>query len=107
MKKEKNDFETKMKELGFREATEDELPPAVRKHRQALKRKKKKRITISIDGDIIDYFKNAAGGKGYQTMINEALRDFISEDREDIARKLLNDKEFLYSLNAKLLKINE
>jgi uncharacterized protein (DUF4415 family) len=43
--------------------------------------KGKSRITIRIDDDILDWFReqvNAAGGGNYQTMINTALRDYIS-----------------------------
>ncbi len=107
MKKEKNEFEAKMNNLGFREASEDELPLAVRKHRHALKKKKKKKITISLDGDIIEYFKQVSGGKGYQTVINDALRDLISTKQENIANKLLQDNDFLSALNMKLSKLNE
>ncbi len=105
MNKEKNDFEAKMNNLGFREASEDELPLAIRKHRQSLKKKKK--ITISLDGDVIDYFKQVSGGKGYQTMINDALRDLISTKQESIASKLLNDNDFINALNMKLSKLDE
>jgi len=41
----------------------------------------KVRITIRLDADIVDYFKSQvhqAGGGNYQTMINSALREFIS-----------------------------
>jgi uncharacterized protein (DUF4415 family) len=41
---------------------------------------KKVRITIRLDGDILEYFKQKvlrAGGGNYQTLINEALRDHI------------------------------
>ncbi len=107
MKKEKNEFDAKMNNLGFREASEDELPIAVRKHRQALKKKKKKKITISLDGDVIDYFKEVSGGKGYQTMINDALRNLISTKKEGIANKLLNDNDFINALNTKLSKLDE
>lgn len=39
----------------------------------------KMRITINLDRDIISYFKQRAPetAKGYQTLINEALRDYI------------------------------
>ncbi len=40
----------------------------------------KQRITIRLDGDIIDYFKQQvlkAGGGNYQTLINDALRKHI------------------------------
>jgi hypothetical protein len=39
----------------------------------------KMRITINLDRDIITYFKQRATetAKGYQTLINDALRDYI------------------------------
>ncbi len=40
----------------------------------------KTRITIRIDNDILDWFRNkvdADGGGNYQTMINDALRQYI------------------------------
>jgi len=40
----------------------------------------KVRITIRLDADIIAYFKgevHKAGGGNYQTMINNALREYI------------------------------
>jgi uncharacterized protein (DUF4415 family) len=43
--------------------------------------KGKSRITIRIDEDILNWFReqvNAAGGGNYQTMINTALREHIS-----------------------------
>jgi len=43
--------------------------------------KGKSRITIRIDDDILDWFReqvNAAGGGNYQTMINAALREHIA-----------------------------
>jgi len=42
--------------------------------------KGKTRITIRIDDDILDWFRdqvNAAGGGNYQTMINGVLREHI------------------------------
>jgi uncharacterized protein (DUF4415 family) len=43
--------------------------------------KGKSRITIRIDDDILEWFReqvNAAGGGNYQTMINTALREHIA-----------------------------
>lgn len=43
--------------------------------------KGKSRITIRIDDDVLDWFRdqvNAAGGGNYQTMINTALREHIA-----------------------------
>lgn len=36
----------------------------------------KKRITIRLDEDIIEYFKQ--GGRGYQSRINNVLRAFVT-----------------------------
>ena len=38
----------------------------------------KKRISIMLDATIIEYFKSAAGDRGYQTLINETLKKAIS-----------------------------
>ena len=43
--------------------------------------KGKSRITIRIDDDILEWFRdqvNAAGGGNYQTMINTALREYMA-----------------------------
>ena len=51
----------------------------------------KTRITIRIDDDILDWFRTRvhdAGGGSYQAMINQALRDFIDSDREDLEELL-------------------
>ena len=38
----------------------------------------KRQITLRLDADIVDWFKrNARGGRGYQTEINRALRDYV------------------------------
>jgi uncharacterized protein (DUF4415 family) len=44
----------------------------------------KTRITIRIDNDILDWFRtrvNDQGGGNYQTMINQALRSYMREER--------------------------
>lgn len=41
----------------------------------------KKRITIRLDEDIVEYFKE--GGTGYQTRINDVLRAFVLAKRWD------------------------
>ena len=51
----------------------------------------KTRITIRIDDDILDWFRtrvHEAGGGSYQAMINQALRDHINGDREDLEQLL-------------------
>src|SRR5208282_3183294 len=53
--------------------------------------KGKTRITIRLDGDILDWFReqvDRAGGGNYQTLINEALRQHIRRAREPLEATL-------------------
>ena len=58
----------------------------------------KTRITIYLDDEVIDEFRERAdeAGSGYQTMINEALREFLSKSSkpidEDSLRKILREE---------------
>jgi uncharacterized protein (DUF4415 family) len=47
----------------------------------------KTRITIRIDDDVLAWFKeqvNMAGGGNYQTLMNQALREFIESKKEPL-----------------------
>ena len=51
----------------------------------------KTRITIRLDTDILNHFKDAvndAGGGNYQTLINNVLRDHIEARDEALEKKL-------------------
>jgi uncharacterized protein (DUF4415 family) len=51
----------------------------------------KTRITIRLDDDIIAWFKeqvDAAGGGNYQTLINQALREYMLHKREPLEEVL-------------------
>jgi uncharacterized protein (DUF4415 family) len=37
----------------------------------------KRQITLRLDADVVDFFER--GGKGYQTRMNEALRQWVEE----------------------------
>lgn len=58
----------------------------------------KTRITIRLDTDIIDWFREqveARGGGNYQTMINNVLRAYISqnvENLEEIIRRVIKEE---------------
>lgn len=58
----------------------------------------KKRITIRLDGDIINHFKQQvleAGGGNYQTLINAALREYIehsSRPLEETLRSVIREE---------------
>lgn len=58
----------------------------------------KTRITIRLDDDVIDWFRDQveqAGGGNYQTLINAALREHISlrrEPLEEILRRVIRQE---------------
>lgn len=48
--------------------------------RGAFYRPLKQQLTLRIDADVVAWFKsNPKGGKGYQTSINHALREYVEE----------------------------
>jgi len=51
-----------------------------------LPQKGKTRITIFIDAEILEWFRGEAEreGRGYQTEINQALRNYIKQDKRSI-----------------------
>ena len=54
---------------------------------------RKQRITISLDTYLIEYYKSKAGKRGYQTLINEALRRATErEELEDALRRILREE---------------
>jgi uncharacterized protein (DUF4415 family) len=51
----------------------------------------KTRITIRLDDEVLDWFRDqadAAGGGNYQTMINAALKDQITRSMEPLEETL-------------------
>lgn len=58
----------------------------------------KTRITIRLDEDIIDWFRQQVemqGGGNYQTLINRALREYIESRQpvlEDILRRVVREE---------------
>ncbi len=71
------------------------------------------RITISLDKDLIDFFKKEAkkpGSLPYQTQINQSLRALLPGSHEhnifyeQMKGELLHDKDFLLSLKTILKK---
>ena len=47
----------------------------------------KTRVTIRVDNAILDWFRDrveAAGGGNYQTLINDALGEYITRQREPL-----------------------
>jgi uncharacterized protein (DUF4415 family) len=62
-----------------------------------ISHKGKTRITIFIDTDILEWFKDEAerDGRGYQTEINQALRNYIKQDKhpiQDLVREAVREE---------------
>ena len=59
----------------------------------------KERITIRLDTDILEHFRDAvdrAGGGNYQTLINNALREYIGSGKkptlEETLRRVIREE---------------
>ncbi|MGO8816648.1 MAG: BrnA antitoxin family protein [Terriglobia bacterium] len=59
----------------------------------------KERITIRVDTDILEYFRDTvdrAGGGNYQTLINKALREYIESEKkptlEETLRRVIREE---------------
>ena len=52
----------------------------------------KQRVNILLDGAVVEHFKAKAGDRGYQTLINEALKQAIqAETLEGVVRKTIRE----------------
>lgn len=53
----------------------------------------KQRVNIYLDREIIEHFKQRAGGRGYQALLNEALKQVIQQNRlEDTLRRVIREE---------------
>ena len=53
----------------------------------------KVRVTMFLDAAVVAYFKTQAGGRGYQTLINETLKENIrGQDLEAILRRVIREE---------------
>ena len=68
------------------------------KRGQIVSQKGKIRITIYLDTDVIEEFRNRAdaAGYGYQTMINEALKQYLEKSdkplNEAVIRRVIREE---------------
>ena len=54
---------------------------------------RKQRVTILLDTGLIEYFKAKAGERGYQTLINEALAEYIRRQAlEETLRRVIREE---------------
>ncbi len=50
-------------------------------------------MTILLETGLIEYFKARAGERGYQTLINETLRQAVAgDDLEDRLRRIIREE---------------
>ncbi len=63
-----------------------------------IRQKNKTRITIYIDDDVLNEFRNRAdkSGRGYQTIMNQVLREYLDKSNkplnEDILRRVIREE---------------
>ena len=51
------------------------------------------RLTMYLDMAVVEYFRSRAGGRGYQTLINEALKQAIEQENlEDVLRRVIREE---------------
>lgn len=62
----------------------------------------KTRLTMYLDAAVVEFFKVRAGARGYQTLINEALKQAIEhESLEDTLRRVIREETATYRIGAK------
>ena len=55
--------------------------------------KPKKRVTLYLDATLVDRFKQMAGERGYQTLINEVLKNSLQQsDIEATIRRVIREE---------------
>lgn len=75
------------------EITEEQMKKATLRVGGRPVSKGKVRINILLDAEVVAYFKSRAGGRGYQTLINEVLRASIRErDLESTLRRIIREE---------------
>jgi uncharacterized protein (DUF4415 family) len=67
----------------------------------------KVRVTMYVDGDVLEYFKRRAAAPHaapYQTQINNELRAIMGRDEGDPFSSLVNDERFISAVAERLQK---
>ena len=62
----------------------------------------KTRLTMYLDAAVVEFFKARAGARGYQTLINEALKQAIeNESLENTLRRVIREETATYKIGGK------
>ena len=80
------------------EITEDQMKRAKLRVAGRPVAKGKVRVNMLLDADIVAYYKTLADGRGYQTLINNALRTTIlADDLETVLRRVVREELQTYT----------
>jgi len=83
------------------EITEEQMKRATLRFGGQHVSKGKVRVNILLDAEVVAYFKSQAGGRGYHTLINEALKAGMRDrDLETNIRRIIRE-ELGASVNIK------
>ena len=85
------------------EISEEQMVKAVMKVGGKPIERGKMRVNMYLDKDIVAFFKEKAGGRGYQTLINESLRKAMdNEELEATLRRVIREEmnHDLYQVNS-------
>jgi uncharacterized protein (DUF4415 family) len=75
------------------EVTEEQLAQAMLRVDGKPVPRGKVRVNMYLDAAIVAYFKAQAGGRGYQTLINEVLKENIRrQDLEAMLRRVIREE---------------
>ena len=73
--------------VGLRDVERQEFADAVNE------RMGKQRVSIMLDASVIEFFRAKAAGRGYQTLINQALHQAMnSEQIESTLRRIIREE---------------
>jgi hypothetical protein len=77
--------------VGLKDVGRDEFSRAVRE------KPGKQRVSIMLDAAVVAFFRAKAGGRGYQTLINQALLDALldamkGEENETVLRRVTREE---------------
>jgi uncharacterized protein (DUF4415 family) len=75
------------------EITEEQLEKAKLRVGGKPVSKGKVRVNMYLDNEVVEYFKARAGTRGYQTLINETLKESMRGDKiESIIRQVIREE---------------
>jgi len=75
------------------EITEEQMKGATLRFGGKHVSKGKVRVNILMDAEVVAYFKSQAGARGYQTLINEALKASMRDrDLESTIRRIIREE---------------